>query len=228
MSETANHSGPFKQSLSDIGDNGIDFNFIRKHEGYSEKMYVPVCTEKSVQNTKNNVCFGKPAGSVIGRSGVTIGAGFDLGQHSEMDLKRMEIPEHLIRKLKPFLGKKKDSAVEALEDELNYVNPLTWDDIRQIDTAVKVYYAKKLSGKFASQTGKPFSTLPGKAQTAIFSLFYQYGLGKSEKGEFKKIWENLKNGDYQKAADSLESMTSYRNRRKDEASLLRGINADNK
>jgi hypothetical protein len=226
MAQTA--SGPFKQSISNINEGGIDYEFLRRQEGYRDKVYVPVCTEISLQNARNNVCFCKTTGSVIGKSSITIGAGFNLGQHSETDLKRMEIPEYLIKKLKPFLEKKKESAVDTIDDELNYVFPLTCDDIRQIDTAVKAYNAKKLSAKFSAQTGKSFSQIPGKAQTAIFSLLYQYGLSITEKGQFKKIWENFKNGDYTKVAEALEGMTSYQSRRKDEASLLREISSDNK
>src|SRR5438876_11010644 len=77
----------------------IDFDFIANLEGGTQsKAYVPVCTDKSVKNPKNKVCYLKPSGSVIANSGVTIGAGFDLGQQDEKGLKAMGISQMLIEK----------------------------------------------------------------------------------------------------------------------------------
>ena len=49
-------------------------------------------------------------GNVIGKSGVTIGVGFDLGQHNEQDLINMEFSKGLRDKLRPYLGKKGQEA----------------------------------------------------------------------------------------------------------------------
>ena len=77
---------------------GIDYDYLRSsiqrrgHEGRSTPVgYVPT-------NSKT--------GEAIDNSGVTIGVGFDLGQHNVGDLKRMGFKDSLIEKFKPYLGKK--------------------------------------------------------------------------------------------------------------------------
>ena len=54
------------------------------------------------------------SGKVIGISGVTIGRGVDLGQHSAVDLKRAGFTNDLIKRFKPYLGLKKEAAQKAL------------------------------------------------------------------------------------------------------------------
>ena len=72
-----------------LDDYGIDWGFIAELEGESRtEGYVP--TERGT-------------GKVLGHSGVTVGTGFDLGQHGEADLRRMGISEELITKLHPYL-----------------------------------------------------------------------------------------------------------------------------
>jgi hypothetical protein len=50
-----------------------------------------------------------------GKSGVTIGRGVDLGQHTAKQLRDMGVNEDLITKFKPFLGKQKLDALKAWE-----------------------------------------------------------------------------------------------------------------
>ena len=53
--------------------------------------------------------------AAVSKSGVTIATGFDLGQRSQMDLKRLGLPANLIEKLKPYLGAKKEDAKKLLD-----------------------------------------------------------------------------------------------------------------
>lgn len=205
----------------------IDYDFLRKDaiEGFRDKPYIPTCTAKSVKNPENKSCYEKDEGSVIGKSGVTIGSGFDLGQHNIYDLQRMGVPENLIKKLKPFLGQKKDKALLLLKEQQKLKNPLTTDEIKQLDTYVKSYKAKQLCSKYESQTGKDFASVPGAAQTAVFSLYYQYGLGKTDSsGKLGNIWSSFKDGDYTKVAEYMEELDSYKGRRNEEAKLIRKMN----
>jgi hypothetical protein len=65
----------------------IDYDFISKLEGGRQTTgYVP--------DTNTS------------QSGVTIATGFDLGQRNENDLIALNLPQSLIDKLKPYLGKK--------------------------------------------------------------------------------------------------------------------------
>ena len=57
--------------MSDDPKTNIDWNFIQKQEGNKLQGYVPEDAE----------------GNPIGKSGVTIAAGFDLGQRNSSDLK---------------------------------------------------------------------------------------------------------------------------------------------
>lgn len=212
--------------MAEINKINIDYDFLRKDsiEGFRDKPYVPTCSAKSVKNPDNKACYEKPEGSAIGKSGVTIGSGFDLGQHNVYDLKRMGIPDALINKLKPYLEQKKDKAIKLLNDKQKIKNPLTADEVKQIDTAVKAAKAKQMVSKFESQTGKDFSTVPGAAQTAVFSLYYQYGMGAADgSGTLGKIWSSFKDEDYSKVADYMEGMDKYQQRRKEEAKLIRTV-----
>jgi len=74
----------------------IDYGFLSAREGGSRTIgYVPAASAS--------------------RSGVTIATGFDLGQRGEDDLARLGLPSALIAKLKPYLGKRSQDAVDALK-----------------------------------------------------------------------------------------------------------------
>ena len=60
------------------------------------------------------------SGKVIGASGVTIGRGVDLGQHTVASLKKANFSEDIIEKFKPYLGLKREQAKTALKK-----NPLS-------------------------------------------------------------------------------------------------------
>jgi hypothetical protein len=69
-------------------------------------------------------------GTVIGKSGVTIGVGFDLGQRSakevEAILRQVNVPQNTIDDLKVFAGLKGQAALEAMKKSpLNGMNVLT-------------------------------------------------------------------------------------------------------
>lgn len=71
----------------------IDFKFIEKLEGSARKGYVP-----DPDNSK---------------SGVTIACGFDIGQRSADELNKA-FCRSLADKLQPYVGLKKQDAVDAL------------------------------------------------------------------------------------------------------------------
>ena len=57
-------------------------------------------------------------------SGVTIGRGFDIGQHNSKDLARMGIDDRLFAKIAPYLGKTGQAARDALAYEASQGRPL--------------------------------------------------------------------------------------------------------
>ena len=83
----------------------VDYAFIRNHEGAAVlNGYIPQ----------------KKDGTVIGKSGVTIASGFDLGQQNSYDLNRIFGSGDTNKTLKdlftPYLGKQKEDAKTYLKD----------------------------------------------------------------------------------------------------------------
>ena len=64
--------------------------------------------------TKAYIPKSEITGKILKRSGVTIGRGVDLGQHSAADLKRAGFTDDLIKKFKPYIGLKREAADKAL------------------------------------------------------------------------------------------------------------------
>ena len=199
------------KSESDGENKGVDYKFIAKHEGTQQLTgYVP--TNKD--------------GSVIGRSGVTIATGFDIGQHNSYDLNRIFGKDDTNKDLKelytPYLDKRKQDALNILKEK-----PLkiTQDQADRTDAAVyshKLESVKKMYNDESKDYNGDFDNLPSNAQTAIFSFAYQNGTGAVP----SDLVEKLANGDYSGAADILIKYgqdNGYSNRRNDEAKLLQEL-----
>ncbi len=142
----------------------IDWAFIAEQEGVAiTEGYVPADAE----------------GRVLGRSGVTIGTGFDLGQHSEEDL-TLIAPRGtpLFETLRPYLGLRRDAAQKALSASPLTISP---EDAAAIDQAVKRRKAAEVADRFDTaiarmgEAGHFFHELPPQAQTVIMSVAFQYG-----------------------------------------------------
>ncbi len=196
--------------------NRIDHTFIAQQEGSATVAYVPVCTLKSTTNKDNMACFGKNVGDVIGKSGVTIGKGFDIGQNNLFDLKnRMNLSQGMIEKLSPYLEKRKKDAVAALNK-----TPLVLSatELAELNWAMKKSELKKLLNAYntdMNNTAKTdFLTLPAQAQTAIASWAFQ-GIYRD-----KPVWRSFVMQDWTKASEQLKAETLYAVRRKSEAALL--------
>ena len=142
-----------------LGTN-IKFPFVAALEDSSEFGYVP---------------WGKgaPEGN---HSGVTVATGFDLGGRSETELRNLKISEPLIKKLKPYLGKQKQAACNALAK-----SPLTLTakEAEELDAIEFESKAKKIRDKWNTLAEKKGSTsfedLTQGQQTVLFSRTYQNG-----------------------------------------------------
>jgi hypothetical protein len=179
---------------------GIDYNFISDLEG-GQKLngYVPA--------------------SGVSKSGVTIATGFDLGARNESDLKALGIGGTLLTKLKPYLGKQKQDAVDYLKD-----NPLTIgkSDADLIDKAVKSKDVASIKSRYnaALPAGSSrFDSLFDEAQTAIASVGFQYGPNFRTKAP--TFWKHITSQDWDAAIAELKKFgDKYPTRRKKEAVLL--------
>lgn len=153
----------------------IDWNQIGEFEGGSKEAgYVP----KS------------------GKSGVTIGAGLDLGQRSHMQ--DLDIAPEIKAKLEPFLGAKREDAERRLAQSPLVVSP---EEAKQISEATQKNTADKLRSQWEKSSNIPFDDLSPAQQTILASVMHQYGnldrtpsfKSKAVSGEWDKVLKELRN-----------------------------------
>lgn len=182
----------------------IDYKFICDREGGRRtKAYVP---EPDTSD-----------------SGVTVATGFDLGARSEIDLNRLGLGLGLIAKLKPYLGKKKKDAVDALKKAPLTVSLL---EAEQIDRASFASHVSDLGAAYDAAVGtdrtkKKFEDLPSEAQTVIASVAFQYG---RLSRRAPKFWKAAVSQDWKETVKILRSFEDkYAPRRNLEADVLQKI-----
>jgi hypothetical protein len=207
----------------------IDWKFIETVEGQKTEAYVPVCTVKSSKNPQS-WCYEKAAGTVIGKSGITIGPGFDLGQQNEWDLKRIGLNQTLKEKLKPYLGLKKKDALDTLNKDVKEgkLLTLTPQESNELNLKLKNDELNSLAAKYEKDSkGKKLTDLPEEAQTIILSFFHQYGVHAMEEEQknltAQKFWGNCIDQDWKAATSTLNGSTAYTGRRKMEAGKIEAL-----
>lgn len=187
--------------------------FLAKWETRQTVAYIPCRRRNFTGRNRREDC-----GEVLGVSGVTVGTGLDLGQQGEADLRRMDIAEPLLSRLRPYLGKRRTDAVAALAGA-----PLTLSDTEcdAVDNAVHDDYIRRAAALYDAEADKPFAACPAEAQAVIVSLFYHLGDGRTR---YPKTWRLLCEGDWRGAARELQTgFTRYANRRRDEGRLLERV-----
>lgn len=181
---------------------GIDWDFIGQLEGGSRlEGYIPTDRE----------------GAVVGKSGLTIGTGWDVGQMSSEELMKSGLPENIINAVSPYVGLKGQEALSKFvesgapkisEEQANLINQYSHQKT-----------LNKLSENYKKTTGKDFSDLSANQQTALASVGFQYGpnLGSATPG----FWGQATAGDWGGAYENLMDFgDKYPTRRKKEAALL--------
>lgn len=161
---------------------------------------------------------------LVGKSGATLGAGIDLGQTSERELKNFGVPENLIAKVKMLIGVKGSAQKEALKkyNAQDAANKLSADEVKTFDNRVREALVKRVAEHYESITGKSFLGLPGAAQTALYSICHQFH-GPSRPGSrIQKIMKAVAEEKYKDAADAIKKLNKE-NRRKLEAALLEDL-----
>lgn len=184
----------------------INFSFLREVEGFETEGYVP-----------------KEGGKAIENSGVTVGSGIDLGQWKKEDLAKMGVPSNILKKLTPYFGKKKDEAIDALSND-----PLSLEkeEAEKLTSLVKKGYANKVKGWYNrnNKVDNDWSDLTDRQQTAITSVYFQYGVGSNKTPNFNK--QVLAN-DWQGVVKNLRNFGDrYDNRRHKELQYLVGAPVD--
>ena len=191
-----------------LGNELIDFDFIKDREGFETKGYVP-----------------DPEGS---KSGVTIASGFDLGQKNLNDL--IGLPDNIIAKLKPFLGVKEDN-LQDVASKLGFKSvkdyaaslKITKDEADLINEFSKTTEINKLRTKWEQATGTPFNNLSKEQATVLTSVAFQFG---NLETETPKFWRQTTSGDWEGAYKELLEFdgpgkdSRYQKRREKEAEYL--------
>ncbi|WP_438464343.1 pesticin C-terminus-like muramidase [Marinomonas sp. PE14-40] len=182
-------------SDADYSQSKIDFTFISKLEGSSNKGYVP-----------------DPKTS---KSGVTIGSGFDIGQRTQAELKQAFTGD-LCKKLLPYADKIKQNACDVLAE---YPLTVTTEEVDCINEFSHKNAQFNLIKEWqAADTYADFNTLSTQCQTVIASVSFQYG---SLRLKTPNFWRQVTSGDWQAACKNLRNFgDNYPTRRNKEADLL--------
>ncbi len=177
-----------------------DWAFIRKLEGFSETGYVP---EDGEVNNKI-------------MSGVTIGAGFDLGQQSRATFQeKFNLSDSLTKVLLPYVELRGPMAKHALKKAPLHPSK---EHLEELDVKMKEYFAKLIAREYDDHSDFSFNFLDSAKQTVILSVGFQYGSLK----RCPKFFEYVCKGMWQCAAGELDNFgDAYPTRRKKEAALLR-------
>lgn len=172
------------------GMDNIDWNFIKDQEGFITTANVPA-PDKS-------------------ESGVTIASGFDLGARSIKDLDGLD--PSIVDKLQPYLGLKKQDAVNKLKQMPLIVSK---QEALKINEFAKRNEYNKLADSWKQATGNDFSSLPRHKATVIASVAFQYGNLKTKTPNF---WKQVTADHWDKAYKNLYNFgDDYGSRRRREA-----------
>lgn len=118
------------------------------------------------------------------KSGVTIGIGFDIGQHSVTDLERMGFSSDIIAKFTPYVNKTGQAAKNALtKDPLSLTN-------KEVEDVNTIVLRKKYEG-FEKRYPK-YANIPDEGKRAVmFSAYYGGGLNRYK--TFRKEFDQAQN-----------------------------------
>ena len=187
--------------------------FLTCHEGSTSCGYVPIDPK---------------SGEVLGESGVTIGAGVDLGSKSRASL--ASLSSTLVDKLEPYFGLKRNlAACAAIERPLQLTEAeamLVTDAIKNITD----YQVLKRYNMDKDPSALNFTSLPRGIRTAIVSVWYQFGSPPA----YPTFWGFVKNNDWDNAVKELRNFYTNPNeqqpgdlrRRNNEADIIEATLAE--
>ena len=187
--------------------NQIDWDWIGEREGVGKEIgYVPV---------------NKKTGKIIGKSGVTIATGVDLGDKDRNFFNDMDVSEEIITKLEPFFQLKGEEALkEAKKLELSP------DEVKELDIAIKKKYGNDVINAYEKDSGKNFEDLTSAQQTVITSVAFQHGVETTQTYDF---WDQVLDDKWDDAIANLRDWdgtgepSQTQDRRNLEANLLEGL-----
>jgi hypothetical protein len=199
----------------------IDTKKLEENESNKQKFYVPF-DSKEIVPTPLVKRGGEKA--VLGESGVSIVRGFDLGQiktPERLDSILNRIPDETMRstlrqQFLPFLGLKKEDAVQALKEQTALGN--TKIDLRAmkpLNDAVLAQYKDDTADRYFNATGFNMGLLEPNEQQVLFEIHYQtLDPDKSSKhinvAPFNRIASALSIGDTKEAIKQIKAHPQYK------------------
>ncbi len=161
-----------------------------------------------------------------GRSGVTIGTGFDVGQWRASDLRRkLDLPESLASRLEVYTGRIRGDAVAQLQ---RAPLEITREEANVIDRQVHQYFVQETMARWdaARGPGTPaYRDLSEAQQTVLFSRSYHQGIGMPNTAVAQDFYRAAQRNDWAAAERNLRNYPVrprwYRERVGAEANLLR-------
>ena len=156
----------------------------------------------------------------MGKSGMTIASGFDIGQWRDANLKRLALSQAIVDKIKPFLAPNNFKGLSRFQvikkvGRLGPIPELQKSEADECDRAVfgdELVTASKAWGHRLPAGVPDFVDLPGAWQTVWLSSVYQ--------GRREPFGHLARSGDWQGAISALRRDTQYPERTHQEADLL--------
>jgi hypothetical protein len=175
----------------------IDLKFLESVEGNLSYGYVP---------TRNGV--------PIGNSGVTIGIGIDLGQHSNFEAKNdWRLPPEMILKFMPYFSVCREKAQKILAD---FPLKLSDSEVETLNSCVVGAFERTLRARYNLASKVKYDDIPLSARTVLFSIQWQFGGFSTH----KELWRAAIVQDWVCVIKALRKDTEYTTRRKLEADYL--------
>jgi len=190
----------------------VDFAFIARQEGNQWlRGYVPI-----------------KAGVVIGRSGMTVATGFDVGQWNSKDLTTMKFSDDLIKKLDPFTAPNhfKGMTKAQVVAKVTKLGPVPVLTKAEADFCDAVIFSRILGdsiqqwNRLKDDSTPVFAKLPSGWQTVWLSRNYQEGSSPASKSA-NDFRDHAVAAEWEAAIKSLLSYTEYKDRTQQEAALLK-------
>lgn len=174
----------------------IDYDFIKQLEGNKITAYIPRDS----------------SGNIIGQSGVTIGAGIDLGNFGNID--QLDISNKIKAKLRQYEGLRRELAEQMLKD---FPLKLTEEEVSKLNAAVIDYYTTYIKDQYELESAKKWQDLSDRQQTVITSVLYQYGTPT----RVPKFWAYVTSGNWSNVITELKDFgDKFTSRRHREAAYL--------
>jgi GH24 family phage-related lysozyme (muramidase) len=148
----------------------------------------------------------------VGKSGVTVGIGVDLGHMNFVDIIESN---QLLDKIMPYYGKYRAEATQYLAE-----NPLklTKTEVDYLSNLAIETHLNELKKWYNSASNVPFEMLTNNQQTVMLSVKYQYG---SIVSKTPKFWGFCVERDWYGAYNELMNFgDKHPTRRRREAQLL--------